>query len=263
MASPNLYPNAFAASGPDIVARVGNLLSGAVYWVSSLTGNDANAGTEPELPKATFASAYTAAAAGDVILFAAGHSEVVSVAATLSKDIAAVSLGVGTQRARFTSAVAGAMWTVTGDFSRFVSLYFPASTAATTSRINVTTAAGTKFFGCYFENGANDTTDCVVLSDNECVVESCDFVATASRPSRGLNIGNVNNTTVKDCLFDGGAYGWTNPALGVTAAATRVYMENIRLANKSDVVFTTTGTSYRLFGVRPIDNTGSRIVIAA
>lgn len=236
-----------------------------MFWVDSATGNDANAGTEPELPKATWTSAYGAASAGDTILCASGHAEIISVAATLAlAGVTTIALGTGTSRARFTSAVAGAMWTVTGAYTQFFGCYFPASTAATTARIAVSTGEGCKLVGSYFECGANDTTNCVTIADNDCHIESCDFVATASRPARGVNItGAVTNTTLKDCLFDGGAFGWTSAALNVTAAATRILMENIRLANRSDIVFTTTGTSYKLFGVRPIDNTGSRVVIAA
>ena len=44
---------------------------------------------------------------------------------------------------------------------------------------------------------------------------------------------------------------------------TALYMQNVRLANFSDFVATTTGCTYRMLGVRPIDSTHCRIVIAA
>lgn len=242
-------------------------MSGAVYWVDSTSSaaSDANAGTEPELPKATWTSAYSVAAANDLILCQPGHTETISGAATLATaGVTTIGLGTGTQRAKFTSAVAGAMWTVTGAGTEFFNCYFPASTAATTSRI--TNSTGTEFWlnGCYFECGANDTTNTVVLAANNPNIENCAFVATASRPARGLQItGAISGATLNGVSFDGGAYGWTSPALGVTAAATRMLFQNVTLANRSDFVTTVTASSYKFFGVRTVDNTGSRIVIAA
>lgn len=265
MSSPNVYPAAFSLTGPDITALVGGYFSGAVYWVSSATGNDANAGTEPELPKATLTNAIATGAAGDLVLIQPSHVETISVADTLSKaGMTIVGLGLGTTRPRLTSAVAGAMWTVTGAYTRLYNLYFPASTAATTARIAVTTGEAALVNGCYFECGTNDTTNCITVADNDVLIESSDFVATASRPARGVNVtGAVTGFRMKDVLFDGGAFGWSSKAFDVNAAATRMFFENVRLANRSDFVITTTGTSYHGFGVRTVDNTGSRVVIAA
>lgn len=265
MASPNAYPNAFATGGADIASLVGNWLSGSVLWVDSATGNDANAGTEPELPKATWVNAYAAASAGDLILCASGHSEVVSVAQTLAlAGVTTIGLGVGSQRARFTSAVAGVMATVTGAYTRFYSCMFPASTAATTARFAFSTGEAGTLFGCYFEMGANDTVNGITIADNDITIESCDLVVTASRPARGIQItGAVTGTRIKDVLLDGGSFGWSSRAFDVTASATRINCENVRLANRSDFYISNTGTSYQLMGVRPIDNSGSRIVLAS
>lgn len=267
MASPNVYPAAFRLLGPDIAALAGNYVSGSVLWVDSTSSaaSDANAGTEPELPKATWTSAYTAAAANDLILCQPGHAEIISGAATLgTAGVTTISLGTGTQRARFTSAVAGAMWTITGAGTGFVNCYFPASTAATTSRINNSTGTELWLNGCYFECGANDTTNTVVLAANSPRLEDCAFVATASRPARAVQItGAITDAILTRLSFDGGAFGWSSPALGVTAAATRMLFQDITLANRSDFVTTVTASTYKFFGVRAIDNTGSRIVIAA
>ncbi len=186
-------------------------------------------------------------------------------AATLSlAGLSIIGIGLGAARPRFTSNVAGALFTITGAYTRIVNAYFPASTAATTARVAATTGEAGLLYGCYFELGANDTVNGVTIADNDWRVESCDFVATASRPSRGLNItGAVTGTTLKDLLFDGGSYGFSNPACNVTAAATRMWFEDIRLANRADLVVSTTATSYHMLGVRAIDSSGSRITIAA
>jgi len=266
LASPNAYPAAFALTGPGVVADLGNYLVGNVYWVDSVSGSDANAGTEPELPKATWTSAYSVASSNDVILCAANHVETISGAATLATaNVTTIGLAVGSSMPRFTSAVAGAMWTVTGAASKFFNCYFPASTAATTARIAISTATNVLLDGCYFECGANDTTNCVSIAAAGARIEHTSFVATASRPARAINItAAVADVHLRDVLVDGGSYGWSSHAIDNTsAAATRVFAQDVRLANRSDFFMSVTGSSYQMFGVRPIDNTGSRIVIAA
>src|SRR5689334_5121167 len=82
MASPNTYLSGLNlagtvfADGPTTLQLDGaTFLSGAVQWLSSTTGNDANAGTLPELPVATLAQAVTNSAANGVIVIGAGHTE--------------------------------------------------------------------------------------------------------------------------------------------------------------------------------------------
>lgn len=266
MASPNVYPSAFAPDGPDILADDGNFVSGSVLWVDSVHGSDANAGTEPELAKATWVSAYSVAAAGDLILLAENHAEVVSVAQTLNTaNVATIGMGLGSAKARLTSAVAGVTITPNVAGLRFHNLYLPASTAATTARFSVA-AGGTDCVirDCDFECGTNDTTSTVTVAGARTNVRGCTFTATASRPGRAILVsGAVASCSFEDVLIDGSSYGWVSPAFGITAAATLLNLENIRLANRSDLVATTTGTSYRMLGVRAIDNTGCRVVIAA
>lgn len=266
MASPNVYPRSLAPSGPDILVNDGGYFVGSVLWVNSVTGSDANAGTEPELPKATWVSAYSVAAAGDLILLAASHDETVSVAQTLNTaNVATVGMGIGTAKAKLRSTVAGVTITPNVAGLQFHNLYFPASTAATTARLSVA-AGGTDCIirDCDFECGAQDTTSTVTIAGARTYVRGCTFTATASRPGRAILVsGAVASCIYEDILIDGSSYGWVSPAFGITAAATLMTLENVRLANKSDFVVTSTGTSYRGFGVRSIDNTGSRIVIAA
>ncbi len=268
MASPNVYPSAFAPDGPDILAEDGNYLSGSVIWVSSTStaASDANAGTEPELPKATWVSAYSAASAGDLILLAENHAETIPAAQTLNTaNVATIALGIGSAKARFTSAVAGVTITPNVAGLRFHNIYFPASTAATTARFSVA-SGGTDCLirDCDFECGANDTTSTVTVAGARAFVRGCTFTATASRPGRAILVsGAVASCAFEDILIDGSSYGWVSPAFGITAAATLLNLENVRLANRSDLVVTVTGTSYRGFGVRALDNTGCRVVIAA
>jgi hypothetical protein len=266
VASPNLYPAAFSSVGPTLATYVGNYFSGSVRWVSSThtAASDANAGTEPELPKLTWTSAYDASSAGDIIIVDEDHTETVSAADTLATaGVMTIGLGSGSSRPRFTSAVAGAMWSLSADEQRFINLYFPASTAATTSRIDTSNASDSVIQGCYFECGTNDTTT-TLLVRQETTVDGCSFVATASRPARAIRVSaSADGVRIRDVLVDGSSYGWSAAAISIEAAVTNWYMENVRLANHSDVVLTTTASTYKLLGVRPMDNTGSRIVLAA
>ncbi len=268
MASPNVWPAAFSLTGPDIALYGANYLSGSVLFVDSTSAvaSDANAGTEPELPKLTWTSAYSVAAAGDLIICGAGHIETIAAANVLgTANVATIGLGLGSTRPKFTSAVAGAAWTANVAGLEFRNLYFPASTAATTARISIA-AGGTDctIANCDFDAGANDTTSCVTVTGARARLRSCGFTATASRPARAILVnGAVASCAFEDILIDGGAYGWTTAAFGVTAAATLMQLQNIRLANRSDLVITSTGTSYRMYGVRALDNSGSRVVIAS
>lgn len=268
MASPNSWPAAFTLTGPTILSYVQNWMSGNVLWVDSTSpvASDAASGLEPERPKATWTSAYTAATAGDLITVAPNHVETISAANVLgTANVATICRGIGSTRARFTSAVAGVMWTANVAGLEFHNCYFPASTAATTARISIA-AGGTDCLvrGSYFEAGVNDTTSCVTVTGARAFIRSCDFVTTASQPARGILVnGAVASCRFEDILLDGGSYGWSTAAFGITAAATLINLENVRLANRSDFVTTSTGTSYRKFGLRAIDNTGSRVVIAA
>jgi hypothetical protein len=243
----------------------GNYVSGSVYWVSSLTGNDANAGTEPELPKATLASAMASVSAGDTVLCASGHVEVISAAQTFAtNDVMVIGLGIGATRAQFTSNVAaGVMFTVSGAHCSFWNCYFPAATAANTARI-ASTSTEFGLFGSYMEMGVNDATNGLTLAGNNPTVRSCSFVSVSSRPARAINVtGAISGASFEDVLVDGAAYGFSSAAFGITAAATRILLNDVRLANRADFVASVTGTSYRAYGLRAVDMTGSRVVFAA
>ena len=175
-----------------------------------------------------------------------------------------VGLGLGTLRPRFTSNVAGVMWTVTGARTNFFNCYFPASTAATTARIADTTGTEFYLFNSYFECGANDTTNTVTIAANDAQIEDTQFVAVASRPARGVQLtGATSGFFMDGCTFDGGAFGWTSRAFDVTAAMTGGLIHDVQLANRSDFFITSTGCTYKIFGTRAMDNTGCRVSIAA
>ena len=143
------------------------------------------------------------------------------------------------------------MLDVTAAGVRIHNLYFPASTAAATNRIAFTGING-EVRDCYFECGASDTNRAVRIhtAAHGVRVRDSQFVSTASRPAVGLEISAaVTDPSVENCIFDGGSFGWSDFAFKISAAATRINIEDVELNNRSDFKATVTATSYQAFGL--------------
>lgn len=267
MASPNNYPaglnlaGTVFANGPATLQLAGpTYFSGGIQWLDTTGGgSNANAGTLPELPVATLAQAVTNSSANGVIVIGAGSSE--SLSGSQSLSLAGLSIfgcGTGSSRPRYTCTGAVDMFAVSGAGTWIEGLYFPASTATPTDRIGLA-AANCTVKDCYFECGANDLTRALRIHTgaNSTRVEGCSFVTTAQRPAIGLEISAaVSDSTLVNCTFDGGSYGWTDFALKISAAATRTRIFNPTITNRSDIGATITGTTYQVFGVS-IGGTGN------
>ncbi len=270
MASPNQYPAGLNLAGtvfdggPSLLELTGDQFSGLVQWLDTINGSNANAGTDPELPVATLAQAVTNSAANGIIVIGAGSSETLTGSQTVNlAGLAIVGCGSGSSRPRYTCNGAVDLLSLTAAGIVIRNIYFPASTAASTSRISLT-AASCYVRDCYFECGANDTTRTlrVHTSAANTTVRGCTFAVTASRPAVGLEV----TAAVADCyfesnIFDGGSYGWTDYAFKVSAAATRIRGEGNTFLHRSDVGVTVTATSYQLFGLS-LDGL-NRVVITA
>lgn len=254
MASPISWPNGLAGTGFGLATALNDYFSGSTFWLDTNLGNDSNAGTERELPLKTLAQANTNSAAGDLIVIEAGSFESEASSLTFSKaGVTILGLGQGASRPRYTAAGTVDMFSVTAAGVRIFNMYFPASTAVATSRIK-TAAAETEINGCYFEHGANDTAVGVSIatSANNCRLIDNVHSVTASRPAVAVSVsGAVTDLYVENLTLNGGSYGWTDYAFKVSAAATRIYVNGLSLANRSDFGITITGTSYKIFGIDP------------
>lgn len=258
MASPNVYGRGLNLTGtvfqngPNLLTLYPAWLSGAVQWVDTIGGNNANAGTDPELPVQTLAQAVTNSSASGLIVIGEGSTESPSVSQSIAlAGLRIVGCGAGSTRPRYTCTGAVSMWDVTAAGVRIQNIYFPASTAAATNRVALTGING-EVRDCYFECGASDTNRAVRVHTGAhgTRVSSCTFIATASRPAIGLEVSAaVTDTSVVDTTFDGGSVGWTDYAFKVSAAATRINIENVSLLNRSDFGATVTGTTYQAFGL--------------
>ncbi len=271
MASPNIYPNGLNLAGtvfqngPETLQLDGpTYLAGGIQWVDTISGSNVNAGTLPELPVQTLAQAVTNSAANGTIVIGEGSAE--SLAGSQTLNLAGLSIfgcGTGTSRPRYTCATGGAVMLSITATTWIEGFYFPASTAVPITRIDIA-GASCVIKDCYFECGANDTTQTLRISASgaNCRVEGCSLVVTASRPGIGMSIAAaVADTTVVDTNFDGGSYGWADYALKVLAAATRITYSNLTFTNRSDLGHTVTATTYKIFGL-DMGGTGNVLLTA-
>lgn len=238
----------------DALALKKNLLtSGNVYFVNnSATGaSDANTGLDRLKPKATTASAYAAASAGDIIALLSGHAETIATVITVAKaGLKIVGDGQGSNRPRLTCGLGAAtpMIDITAASVMLTGVYFPASTTVTgIGRVRVG-AAGVILRNSYFECGANDTTRTVgiVTGAAQVFIQDTTFAVTAATPSIAIEVVNaVSGLFMDGVIIDGGSYGWTDFALKGSAAVTSMNA-GVRIMNGSNVSFPT-GTTGMFF----------------
>lgn len=254
-------PEGFASSGPAVLTQAPFITPGAIIWVDSVLGNDANAGTKRKAPKATVfgaAGAYSVATTGvgDMIVCEATHAESISSAFTWSKNsIRLVSYGSGTARATFTAAVAaGATVTVSGTNNKFDNLYWPAATAAITSKFSLT-GAGNWVRANQFDAGSSDAIDQIIINaGNNALIESCTFTVTAlpsGTTQSGITMtGTTTGCIFRDLTFDGGTFGWTEDAFVVENANCDQWdIQRLTLLNNSWLALTATGMKGNISGL--------------
>lgn len=269
MASPNVYSGGLNLTGtvfqngPALGQLAPSYFSGAIQWLDTIGGNNSNAGTEPELPVATFAQALTNSAANGLIIIGEGSTETLATSQAVSTaGLHIIGCGAGALRPRYTCSGTVNLFAASAAGIRFRNLYFPASTAAATSRVNFTAASG-EVRECYFECGALDSGTATIVGANahNTHVKDTTYITTALRPASGLLIsGDDTDCRVERCIFDGGSFGWTTAAFKVTGGAVRLGIENVSLLRRSDYT-SVTGVSYQAFGLSS-DGT-NRVVIAA
>ena len=110
----------------------GEVTSGNIYWVSSLTGSNDNNGTNPNVPFATidFAIGQCTSNKGDVIYVMPGHTETISAAGGITLDVAGVSVvGLGQRGTRptITWTATAATFRITAANCRIENLYCDAT----------------------------------------------------------------------------------------------------------------------------------------
>lgn len=199
-------------NGPVNQIGTGSFItSGNVWYVSSVTGNASNRGTDPAFPLATISQAQSAATAsnGDVVVIMPGHTETVVAAAGIALSKAGISyIGIGTGALRptitFTTSTAATM-TITGANITIQNVKFVCGIDAQVSMIPVS-SSDVSFLGCEFVT--NTATVGAVLgiltaaTADRLVIDSCRFLGTAT------NSGTTTTAQVKHEV--GVDYAFTN-----------------------------------------------------
>lgn len=260
MASPTVWSGGLNLAGtvfengPSTLQLAPTYLSGAVQFLDTIGGNNANSGVEPQLAVKTLAQAITNSAANGVIVIGEGSAETLAGSQAVSlAGLSIIGCGSGTSRPRYTCSGDVVFLNVSGAGVYIENLYFPASTSPTacTARIDLTSAS-CQVIGCYFECGTKDTGRAlrIPVGGTNARVESCTFLSTAATPAIGLEVsGAATDCWFKSTTFDGGSFGWTDFAFKISAAALRNTIMGVSMIRRSSFGATVAGTSYKAFGL--------------
>lgn len=218
------------------------ITTGAVYWVDSVNGNDSNSGLLEAAPKATLASAITAATDnnGDIIILKASHAETLTSAITIDKSVRIFGLGSGSSKPSFTANASSLdVLDVTSDNVWLYGLRFPAgTTAANASRINCA-AEGLKVVDCDFICGVYDLESITLASGaTNALIKSSTFTVSADGPDAAIEIehAGVNGLVIDSCTFDGGTYNFDAAAINSGVAHLNYNYINVILTNQASII---------------------------
>jgi hypothetical protein len=249
MATKN-YENGIISVGDsgDLVISQDIMMTGVVFYVDSVNGNDANAGTNRLEPKATLASAVSAATTtqADIIIIEAGHTETSATEITIDKgNLRIYGLGTGSSKPSFTVSGNVDLFNFTASTIELNNLRFPKGTAAHTARVNINGGVHA-VKNCDFICGANDLHSITIESPSGTtiapLIEGCTFTIEEDGPSTGIFIQASIATDVRvvGCTFDGGDYNFDNGGL-YTATSTKMFLKDNVLLNEASIV--TTGST--------------------
>ena len=238
--------------------------TGDIFFVDSVNGNDSNAGTNRNAPKATLASAVAAATAnnGDIIIFEAGHAETSATALTISTaGLRLLGLGGSSTKPSFTVTGAVNLLEITGAGVEIHNFRFPiGTTLANTARIDIG-AAGVRIVNCEFFCGAEDL-ETITIADagDDCEINGCTFTVSADGPDAGIEIESATALRLKviGCTFDGGLFDFDNGAIHSAVAHTDFLYRGNTLKNKASIKHTALATGQ---AVGTVAGMGSRVDI--
>ena len=219
--------------------------TGDIYWVDSASGDDANAGTNRNEPKATLGSAITAATAnnGDMIIIESGHTETLASSLQITKaGIRIYGLGSGSNKPSFTvDAAVDGIDITTGGYVEIDGLRFPAgTTSGNTARINLD-AVGILIKDCDFLCGENDLNTITVTANAiDCKVEGGSMTIEANGADSGILVESASalGFVVDGMSFDGGDFNFDNGAIYSTVAHTEFTYRDVSLTNNAHIIHT-------------------------
>jgi len=268
------YPSGFGElTGDSLVIAGPWYTSGSAYYVSSVSGDDSNAGTERLQPKKTLASAVAAAGSGDIVILAADFDETLTSSQSVGDGITIV--GAGSDRGSPTAKISinsdsSNAIALTGVDTSLINILFPTSVQNNcSSRVRLGAGGGVAsarntIRGCRFESTSTDLAAGLLLeSSSDVTVEGCEFVVTGTTgepPHPGLQSSDdhVDGLVIRDTTFDGGTLGYAG-GVGLDlrdSEVTFIRLERLSLINGADVDVRASSTGR----INAIDVTGSGLV---
>lgn len=240
------YPNGIGETLGDSLVTTRPLIStGSVYYVSSVTGSASFSGLSKAQPLNTLANAQTAASNGDIIVLLDGHTETLSGALAITKNLTIVGSGsnAGIPTVVFRVSADVSLFTIAVQGVQLRNIRFQSSTAAATATQRIDLSGNQcQIIGCYFDCSGNDTGSALLLASGitGLVCKSTTFVATNTAanapPGPGMDfVGTSTDVRLDGVVFDGGAYNFSGGlAYRESGAATRRYAENMSFLRGAD-----------------------------
>jgi len=236
----------FAQTGPTDLTDPLQFLTGGVFWVDSLNGNDANTGKIKEKPKLTIESAIGAVTVpGSRIILKPGFSQnKTSVSPLAVPGLRIIGEGEGVQQAVIRRTAAAGLFSVIAKGVVFDNIHFPESTVdSATPRISVPSIGSATVKDCLVELGTLDSLGPTMrVLDADALLTGTTFRVTSGHPVQALlqDASTAGFTVdVDTCLFDGGVFGWADDGSGhqvaVEVASGTFRMRRTLLRNHSDV----------------------------
>jgi len=233
---PHGFTNGLAVRDIPIDLRLNGLSN--VFWVDSVNGSNGNAGTFNK-PWATIAYAVSRCTAnqGDKIYVAAGHTETIIAAGTLTIDKAGITivfLGEGTNKAtiNYTTAVTASVIISAANVT-LIGARFLSGIDALTGPISITGANCTIMDGEWYDGAAKAATDCIIgaATATGLTIDGWKFYASTAGTQKQSNIqlNGVDNAVLKNIDISGD-FG-TGNIENITDELLNVRFENVKLNN--------------------------------
>lgn len=203
-----------ATLGSDLLLQAPVMHSGNIRFVSSVSGNDSNAGTDRKKPKATLQAALTASTNFDWVVLLEDHAETISAALTAPAHITILgegrSDGRPTAELRFDSAADIMLSSITASYVEIYNVYFSGNEQATTVPL-MNFAGPIRLVDCVFRVDQNNDAP-AVFSTGRALIQNCEFFSDSdgtTPPAEALSCQGVN-LRIENCVFDNGEHGFKN-----------------------------------------------------
>ncbi len=229
---PGGFQNGIAIRGvPTLVTAPNN-----VFWVSSVTGSNADKGKLPNQAYATidYAVGKCTANKGDVIYVMPGHTETISTAAALDLDVAGITvigLGSGTDQPRLDFTATASTVTVNASNITIHNINFHSNISGVVLGLSVVTlSTDLTVSNCSFDVEATTTDEFLIAINfgvgcDRFIVENCTMDMGLGGAATGIKlVGATAGGTIRNNRIVGD---YSLACIGgLTTASTEIYIED-------------------------------------